>query len=107
MKHKPPASRKETESPGKGFTLVELLLSMTILSIIMILSVQVVGQTQKIWTQGVNRLERFREARMAFENISQDLQQAVLNTYLTYKYNDGTHPIVPAFKDEAPTEYVR
>jgi len=95
------------EPARAAFTLIELMVSMAVLAIIMIISVQVLGQTQKTWRQGVSRLEQFREARMAFDSITQNLRQAGLNTYLTYKYNDGSTPTVPASKDETPKQYIR
>lgn len=91
----------------QGFTLVELLVSMVVLSIIMFVSASFVSQTQKTWTQSSARVEQFREARMAFETLTQTLRQATLNPYLTYKYNSGATPTVPASKEEAPQAYLR
>lgn len=91
----------------RAFTLVELLVSMVVLSIIMFVSASFVSQTQKTWTQSSARVEQFREARMAFETLTKSLRQATLNPYLTYVYNSGTTPTVPASKDEAPQSYLR
>ncbi len=101
MKHRHP-SRKSS-----AFTLVEVTLSMVILSIILLVSVQVLNQTQRTWKQGVARVEQFREARMAFESITQDVRQAILNTYHAYQYNTGDTPTVPDSKTQAPTRYIR
>lgn len=90
-----------------AFSLVELLVSMTVLTIIMLMSVRFIDQMQKTWTSSSARLEQFREARQAFEIITQSLRQATLNTYLTYEYNSGPTPTVPASKSEAPQKYVR
>lgn len=90
-----------------AFTLVEVSLSMVILSVILLVSVQVLNQTQRTWKRGVARVEQFREARMAFESITQDLRQAILNTYHAYQYNTGDTPTVPASKTQAPTRYIR
>jgi uncharacterized protein (TIGR02599 family) len=90
-----------------AFTLVEVALSMTILSVILLVSVQVLNQTQRTWKRGVARIEQFREARMAFESITQDLRQAILNTYHAYQYNTGDTPTVPDSKTQAPTQYMR
>lgn len=90
-----------------GFTLIELCLSMVILAIIMMVSVQVLDQTQRTWKRGVATIEQFREARMAFETITQNTRQAMLNTYLTYRYNNGTTPTVPETKTQAPMGYMR
>lgn len=90
-----------------AFTLVELLLSMVILSLILIVATSVMTQTQKTWLQSSARIEQFREARQAFELITQSLRQATLNTYMTYQYNTGDTPTVPEDKTQAPTRYVR
>lgn len=90
-----------------GFTLVELLISMTVLAIILLVSVQFLTQTQRTWSRGISRIEQFREARMAYEGITQSLRQSVLNTYLTYKYNSSATPTVPQSAQEAPTQYIR
>ncbi|SKA88726.1 Verru_Chthon cassette protein C [Prosthecobacter debontii] len=93
--------------PRVGFTLVELLVSMVVLTIIMLMSARFIGQMQRTWSASSARLEQFREARTAFETITQALRQATLNTYLTYEYNTGPNPTVPSSKDEAPRKYVR
>jgi uncharacterized protein (TIGR02599 family) len=66
---------------AQAFTLVELLLSMTILSVLMIVVVNVIGVVQQQWTRSNSRVTAFREARMAFDLLSRNLTQATLNTY--------------------------
>lgn len=90
-----------------GFTLIEVALSMVILSIILLVSVQVLGQTQRAWKRGVSRVEQFREARMAFDSITENLRQALLNTYQAYQYNSGSTPTIPTSPTQAPTKYIR
>lgn len=101
MKH-PIAVKKQP-----GFTLIEVGLSMTILSVIMLVSVQVLDQTQRTWKRGVANIEQFREARMAYESITQNVRQALLNTYLAYQYNNGDSPTIPETKTQAPLGYIR
>ncbi|WP_395748504.1 Verru_Chthon cassette protein C [Prosthecobacter sp.] len=91
----------------RGFTLVEVALSMAILSIILLVSVQVLNQTQRAWKRGVTRVEQFREARTAFESITENLRQAILNTYQAYQYNTGDTPTIPTSKTQAPSKYIR
>jgi uncharacterized protein (TIGR02599 family) len=90
-----------------GFTLIEVALSMVILSIILLVAVQVLDQTQRAWKRGVTRVEQFREARMAFESITDNLRQAILNTYQAYQYNTGNTPTIPTSKTQSPTKYIR
>ena len=101
MKHHPQHTGR------KGFTLIEVALSMVILTVIMLVAVQVLDQTQRTWKRGVGNIEQFREARMAFNSITQNLREALLNTYLAYQYNDGETPTVPASKTQAPERYIR
>src|SRR6478735_2184091 len=65
----------------RAFTLVELLLSMTILSVLMVVVVNVIGIVQQQWTRANSKVTAFREARMAFDVITRNLSQATLNTY--------------------------
>lgn len=90
-----------------GFTLIEVSLSMVILSIILLISVQVLGMTQRAWKRGVARVEQFREARMAFDSITENLRQAILNTYQAYQYNTGNTPTIPTSQTQSPTKYIR
>lgn len=64
-----------------GFTLVELLVSMTFVVILMLVVTQVIGVVQRSWVRANSRVSQFREARMAFDIISRNLSQATLNTY--------------------------
>ncbi len=75
---------------GRAFTIVELLVAMTILAAMMILLVKVIGATQRIYTSSQSKVEQFREARVAFEAVTRRLSQATLNTY--WDYNDPNNP---------------
>ncbi len=87
-------------SKGTGFTLVELLVSMAVLSLLMVLLVSITDATRKSWSAATAKTQQFREAREAFEAITRRLSQATLNTYWDYSYpnNDRTQP---------PIEYIR
>ena len=74
---KPPFSLSK---PG-AFTLVELLVSMTVLAVLMLIITQVIGLMQKTWSQANTRVAQFREARIAFDLLTRNLTQATLNTY--------------------------
>ena len=77
----------------RAFTLVELLVSMVVLSLMLVLLAQLTGSTQKVWTSTVGKVEQFRDARQAFESMTRRLSQATLNTYWDYQLSNG----VPAF----------
>jgi uncharacterized protein (TIGR02599 family) len=79
----------------RGFTLVELLLSMVILSLVTLVLVSMVNQTGSLWHRTTSKIEEFREARTGFESLTRCLSQATLNTY--WDYNDPN----------VPTKYMR
>ncbi|WP_395738849.1 Verru_Chthon cassette protein C [Prosthecobacter sp.] len=73
-------SRRQRQA---AFTLVELLVSITFLVILMLVVTQVIGIVQRTWVRANSRVSQFREARKAFDLLSQNLSQATLNTYWT------------------------
>jgi len=91
----------------RGFTLVEILVSMAILSILVLVCSNVVEQTQKTWVYTKSKADQFRGARRAFELITRNLSQATLNTYLDYYYPETDSNQPPADVSTAPAGYVR
>jgi len=69
--------------PGrfKAFSLIELMVSMGILSVLMLMLTVLLDQVQKTWRYSESRISQFREARVAFDLISKNIGQASLNTY--------------------------
>ncbi|MGB8354704.1 MAG: hypothetical protein WCD79_12495 [Chthoniobacteraceae bacterium] len=72
----------------RAFTLVELLLSVTLLVIIIAIVVQITNQTSNIWLSSTARIQSFQESRAGFEAMTRKLSQATLNTYYDY-YNSA------------------
>lgn len=70
-----------------AFTLVEVMVSMTVLVILLLISAQVIGTVQSTWTASSARVGQFREARIAFDIITRNLSQATLNAYIDYDQN--------------------
>jgi prepilin-type N-terminal cleavage/methylation domain-containing protein len=60
-----------------GFTLVELMVAITILIIIVLLFGQMLGIMSKAWTFGHGRANNFTKARAMLELLSQDIQDGV------------------------------
>jgi uncharacterized protein (TIGR02599 family) len=75
----------------KGFSLVEMMVSMSILSVLMLMLTVVLDQVQKSWRYSESRISQFREARVAFDLMTKNIGQASLNTYwgLEDKNDDG------------------
>ena len=85
---------------SRAFTLIEVLVSMAILSFILVMLVQITSTTQKTFTSTVGKIEQFRDARQAFEAMTRRLSQATLNTYWDYY-----PPLTTA--NSVPSAYVR
>lgn len=91
-----------------AFTLVEVLVSMTVLLILLLISAQVIGTVQSTWTASNARVSQFREARTAFDIITRNLSQATLNTYVDYDYNYLQEAeTAQATATKAPEKYLR
>jgi uncharacterized protein (TIGR02599 family) len=82
--------REPSLSERKGFTLVELLISMVILTLLLMVLVSMTSATQRTWISTTGKIEQFRDAREAFDSITRKLSQATLNTYWDYHYPTGS-----------------
>lgn len=82
-------------SKGRGFTLLEMLVAIAILSLITVLLISALAATQETWARTRERIGQFREARVAFETAGQRIAEATVNPY--WGYDDP----------ESPTTYER
>jgi uncharacterized protein (TIGR02599 family) len=92
--------------PDAGFTMVELLAATAILSLIMVLTLQITSNTNTIWQRARSRIDTFQESRAAFEAMTRNLSQAMLNPYWDYVDAAGK-PRDPALASFVPSQYVR
>jgi len=83
-----------------AFTLVEMLVSCTLLVLLLLILTGIVNQTTKTWRFATTKVEEFRTSRMAFESLTRHLSQATLNTYWDYQYT-GTGAA------QTPSKYIR
>ena len=77
------------ERASAAFSLVELLVSMTILSLMMLLVSSMLGEIDEGWSQVRSGSVEFRDARNAFETIANRLSQARIDTYWDYEMDQG------------------
>ena len=91
-----PVKRITVSAHTHAFTLIELIVSATVISLMLVLLVQLTGATQRTWGYTVGKIEQFREAREAFEAITRRLGQATLNTYWDYGYTSSGAGQVPS-----------
>jgi uncharacterized protein (TIGR02599 family) len=90
-----------------AFTLVELLVAMTAVSILLLVCTSALDQTQDSWLRARSSVDQFREPRIAFETISRHLAQAELNTYWDYYYAETESNEAPEDVSASPSAYVR
>ncbi|HSI86772.1 MAG: Verru_Chthon cassette protein C [Candidatus Methylacidiphilales bacterium] len=67
-----------------GFTIVELLVSMLIMSVALLVLFSLIEQTSTVWRRSSDKMEAFQNGRAAFDLLTRSLSQATLNTYLDY-----------------------
>ncbi|RBP43674.1 uncharacterized protein (TIGR02599 family) [Roseimicrobium gellanilyticum] len=92
---------------ASGFTLLEIMISTVIVSVIMLVCVTALDQTQRTWKYSQAKVEQFREARLAFEAITRHISQATLNTYWDYHYAETGTNEAPPDAAVQPSAYVR
>ena len=90
-----------------AFTLVELLISIAILSSLVVVLAGMVNQTSSTWAYTRSRIEEFREARDGFDTLTRRLSQATLNTYLDYADSAGAVRTAANASSFIPSRYVR
>jgi uncharacterized protein (TIGR02599 family) len=108
-------SRVRANSAVQGFTLVELMAAMVILSLLLGIIFTMVTQTSNLWKSMRSKIATFQNSRAAFESITRNLNQATLNTYYDYydanwKLRDPSNlsdPNDPASSSFVPAYYGR
>ena len=73
-----------------AFTLVELLVSTTLIGLLMALLLSSVNQSQQVMTRTTAKVKQFQAARAAFDVMTRRLSQAKLNTYYRAFDSDST-----------------
>lgn len=83
-------NRKGNANLRYAFTLVEVLIALSILAAILIFTSSIINQTLLVWRTSINKIETFQSARSGFDQITKNLSQATLNTY--YDYDNPVKP---------------
>ncbi len=90
-----------------GFTILELLVSVTVLLVVMGFLLQVTGGIGEIWKSSSGKISGFQSARSAFASITRTLSRATLNTYNDY-VNTAGEPRTEANRNTfVPTNFAR
>ena len=70
-----------------GFSLIELLVSMTLLLLVVGLSAGILSATQDVWKRVSAQTEQQRGARQSLDTVARRIAQAVLNPYWSVVYD--------------------
>jgi len=94
-----PSPRKPTNGP-MAFTLVELMVSTSIIALLLLMVAGMVDQFTRTWKGARGKIGTFQAARDGFEAMARKISQATLNTFWDLYYvNIGGR--------QAPTDFVR
>lgn len=80
-----------TKEQPRAFTLVELLIAMTILSLLVVLIASLLSGVSRAWVSGEQQVQTFQDGRAIVELISRELSQAVMSPSLQLIQN----PLLP------------
>jgi len=77
---------------ARGFTLVELLAGMAVLSILIVVLAQFLNVGTDAWEQGMRQSESSSSARAALDYLAAELSTAIANEHVTFRQKDGEFP---------------
>lgn len=83
--------KKISKTIKKSFTLLELLVSMTVFTVLMMALMQFLGSAQKLWVGTDQKNEMFENARMALDFMSRDIQSIFYEYDKTPFWSDVTN----------------
>lgn len=95
-----PAPTARRASSARAFTLVEMMVAISLLMLLMFVTISILNAVTVIDTRTRAKVDTFREARAGFEVMTRRVSQAMLNTYWDYEFPNND-------RSKAPTKYVR
>lgn len=90
----------------RGLTLLELLLGMTVLSIIMITIGATMATMQNTWARTRSKADTYRSTRMALENMARRISQATLATRMVQDDESTGTAGSPPYRPESDLHFV-
>lgn len=91
------------ETSDRGFSLVEILVSVAILSVIMVLLFGFFDQATQAWKFSEKKIDAFREARAAMYYLRRDISALVISTDLPLVHYDNPKSVPPDLYTGGPT----
>ena len=86
-------ARDRQGSRLKGFTLVEILISLAILAMIVTSTFTIFRSASQSWQKGEVRSERYQNARNAISRMSSEISQAVINSSVLCKFTGDKNAV--------------
>ena len=83
---------------ASAFTMLELLVSMAVLSMLIVLLLSMVDNATKMWRLSENRVDAYREARAALNLIASDLASIYTSTNANFTYINRAPATVPTMQ---------
>lgn len=90
----------------QAFTLVELMVSVAILSLLLVMVFQMLDETQKTWSRAKGMVLSFKDARDGFEALNRTVSQATLNTYIGYDTMGTVAQVPKSFERKSELHFV-
>ena len=90
----------------RAFTLVELMVSMAVLSVVGVLILTMVGNVSSVTKRTRDQVESYQGARAGFEALTRTIAQATLNIYWDYYDSTGKAANNPTYSG-TPAKYGR
>jgi GxxExxY protein len=81
-------TRRCSVKKASAFTMLELLVSMAVLSLLVVVLLSMVDNATKMWRQSENRVDAYREARAALNLMASDLASIYASTNTNFFYFD-------------------
>lgn len=100
--HSPIIVRGARLRASAAFTLVELLVSLALLTFIMLILVGVTESASRAWREGQSRTETFQSARTALEILTREVTPAVVDTRMQFVVAPGDVLTRAGAKNVAP-----
>jgi prepilin-type N-terminal cleavage/methylation domain-containing protein len=87
-----------------GFSLLEMLVAMAVLSLMMLFMFQFVGQSFRAWDSGMRQIEAAQAARTALDRMARDLKFSVAgNRTITTAGGAAIPQIIPFYENSNPS----
>jgi prepilin-type N-terminal cleavage/methylation domain-containing protein len=84
-----------TARPRRAFSLLEVLVAMSVLSVLLLILLSMTNGASKLWRENENRVDSYREARAALNMIASDLASLHAST------NTAFFAVTPSSRDNS------